>query len=72
MHYLSHRMAKRAKARGEPIPEPLAELNEEETTVLREVYETVGGRTSYLARVARADDMLGEYFLESVLMCRGS
>lgn len=28
--------------------------------ILRRVYEMVGGRTSFLSRVARADDMLGE------------
>lgn len=54
-------MAKRAKAKGEPIPPPLTELDDEESTVLREIYETVGGRTTYLARVARADDMLGAW-----------
>ncbi|OCF61028.1 hypothetical protein L486_00672 [Kwoniella mangroviensis CBS 10435] len=32
----------------------------EEDDVLKRVYELVGGRTSYLARVARADDMLGD------------
>ncbi|WWC94615.1 hypothetical protein V866_001462 [Kwoniella sp. B9012] len=32
----------------------------EEDDVLKRVYELVGGRTSYLARVARADDMLEE------------
>lgn len=57
-------MAKRARARGEPIPEPLTELSEEESTVLREIYETIGGRTSFLARVARADDMLGGLLAE--------
>ena len=32
----------------------------ESDEVLRQVYERLGGRTSYLAKVARADDMLGE------------
>nr|XP_019003167.1 uncharacterized protein I203_04204 [Kwoniella mangroviensis CBS 8507]OCF66628.1 hypothetical protein I203_04204 [Kwoniella mangroviensis CBS 8507] len=32
----------------------------EEDDVLKRVYELVGGRTSYLARVARADDMIGD------------
>ncbi|WWC89167.1 uncharacterized protein L201_004085 [Kwoniella dendrophila CBS 6074] len=32
----------------------------EEDGILQRVYELVGGRTSYLARVARADDMLEE------------
>ncbi|OCF32981.1 hypothetical protein I317_04303 [Kwoniella heveanensis CBS 569] len=32
----------------------------EDDDVLSRVYELVGGRTSYLARVARADDMLAE------------
>nr|ODO01229.1 hypothetical protein L204_01957 [Cryptococcus depauperatus CBS 7855] len=32
----------------------------ESDQVLRRVYELVGGRTSYLARIARADDMLEE------------
>lgn len=36
------------------------DLELENDSVLRRVYELVGGRTSYLARVARADDMLGE------------
>lgn len=36
-------------------------LELESDSVLRRVYELVGGRTSYLARVARADDVLGEY-----------
>ncbi|WVQ82082.1 hypothetical protein IAT38_004210 [Cryptococcus sp. DSM 104549] len=35
-------------------------VNVESDEVLRRVYELVGGRTSYLARVARADDMLAE------------
>nr|KIR85318.1 hypothetical protein I308_04578 [Cryptococcus tetragattii IND107] len=34
-------------------------LELESDSVLRRVYELVGGRTSYLARVARADDVLG-------------
>ncbi|OWZ51164.1 hypothetical protein C356_02307 [Cryptococcus neoformans c45] len=37
-----------------------SELELESDSVLRRVYELVGGRTSYLARVARADDMLEE------------
>jgi hypothetical protein len=32
----------------------------EEDEVLRRVYELIGGRTSYLSRVARASDMVGE------------
>ncbi|WWC70154.1 uncharacterized protein I206_104101 [Kwoniella pini CBS 10737] len=32
----------------------------EDDKVLKRVYELVGGRTSYLARIARADDMLEE------------
>lgn len=36
------------------------DLELENDSVLRRVYELVGGRTSYLARVARADDMLEE------------
>ncbi|WVQ86539.1 hypothetical protein IAS59_000252 [Cryptococcus gattii] len=36
------------------------ELELESDSVLRRVYELVGGRTSYLARVARADDVLEE------------
>jgi hypothetical protein len=32
----------------------------EDQGILRRVYEMVGGRTSYLVRVARADDMLAE------------
>ncbi|WRT66519.1 uncharacterized protein IL334_003478 [Kwoniella shivajii] len=36
------------------------ERNVEEDDVLRRVYELVGGRTSYLARAARSDDMLEE------------
>jgi hypothetical protein len=32
----------------------------ESDEILRQVYERLGGRTSYLAKVARADDMLGE------------
>lgn len=32
----------------------------EDASVLRKVYEMVGGRTSYLVKVARADDMVEE------------
>lgn len=32
----------------------------ESQDVLRRIYEMVGGRTSYLVKVARADDMLEE------------
>jgi hypothetical protein len=33
----------------------------ESDEILRQVYERIGGRTSYLAKVSRADDMLGTY-----------
>ena len=36
------------------------EVPVEDDKVLREVYELIGGRTSYLGRVARAPDMLEE------------
>jgi hypothetical protein len=36
----------------------------ESDEILRQVYERLGGRTSYLAKVARADDMIGEFRLE--------
>ncbi|RXK39317.1 hypothetical protein M231_03396 [Tremella mesenterica] len=36
------------------------EVKVESDDILRQVYELVGGRTSYLARVARAPDMLDE------------
>lgn len=32
----------------------------EDDNVLRRVYETIGGRTSYITRVARANDMISE------------
>ncbi|KAL7421907.1 hypothetical protein Q5752_003679 [Cryptotrichosporon argae] len=48
-HALSHRLGIKAQD---------VELEGED--VLRGVYDMVGGRTSYLARVARADDMLAE------------
>lgn len=32
----------------------------EDDNVLRRVYETIGGRTSYITRVARAGDMISE------------
>lgn len=35
----------------------------ESDRVLRRVYELIGGRTSFLTRVARAGDMLREYSL---------
>lgn len=35
-----------------------AELESDE--ILAKVYERIGGRTSYLAKVSRADDMLGK------------
>jgi hypothetical protein len=34
----------------------------ESDEILRQVYERTGGRTSYLAKVSRADDMLGAFF----------
>lgn len=40
---------------------PLDEVEIEGDEVLRRVYELVGGRTSYLSRVARASDMVGEF-----------
>ena len=33
----------------------------EEEDILRRVYEMIGGRTSYLSRVARAPNMLGQF-----------
>lgn len=39
---------------------PLAEVPLENDSLLWNIYQSVGGRTSYLARVARADDMQGE------------
>jgi hypothetical protein len=38
---------------------PVDNLNIEGDDIMRRIYETVGGRTSFLSRVARADDMLG-------------
>lgn len=38
-----------------------AEVEVESDEILSQVYERVGGRTSYLAKVSRADDMLGQY-----------
>lgn len=34
----------------------------ESDEILSQVYERIGGRTSYLAKVSRADDMLGTAF----------
>jgi hypothetical protein len=38
---------------------PIDKIKIEGDEILRRVYETVGGRTSFLSRVSRADDMLG-------------
>lgn len=40
---------------------PLDDVEVESNEVMRRVYELVGGRTSYLSRVARASDMVGEF-----------
>lgn len=42
---------------------PYADLPVEGNDVLGRVYEMLGGRTSYLSRAARADNMLGELCL---------
>lgn len=39
---------------------PMDEVQVEDDSVLRRVYETIGGRTSYITRVARAGDMISE------------
>lgn len=36
------------------------EVEVESDEILNKVYQRVGGRTSYLSKVSRADDMLGE------------
>ncbi|KAK4683814.1 hypothetical protein P7C73_g6405, partial [Tremellales sp. Uapishka_1] len=43
------------------------EVRVEDESVLKRVYELIGGRTSYLARAARAEDMLAEaeYMIQS-------
>jgi hypothetical protein len=38
----------------------ISKVQIEPDEILRKVYEMVGGRTSFLARVSRANDMLGE------------
>jgi hypothetical protein len=43
--------------------EPLEQTRIESDSVFRQIYEIVGGRTSYLARIARSGDMLGELTL---------
>lgn len=37
---------------------PADQVQVEDDNVLRRVYETIGGRTSYITRVARAGDMI--------------
>ncbi len=37
------------------------DISVEGDDILRKVYEMIGGRTSYLSRVSRAEDMLGKY-----------
>lgn len=37
---------------------PMDKVQVEDDNVLRRVYETIGGRTSYITRVARAGDMI--------------
>lgn len=40
----------------------LDEVEIESDEVMRRVYDLVGGRTSYLSRIARASDMVGELY----------
>ena len=40
----------------------------ESDEILRQVYERLGGRTSYLAKVSRADDMLGKQLIHRHLL----
>ncbi len=54
----SLRALRRLRSRSHPEVEP--------DSVLSQVYHLVGGRTSYLARVARAPDMLGGWLIEQL------
>lgn len=47
---------------------PGQEVKVESDEILRRVYETIGGRTSYLSRVARGGDMLGRSVFRTRLM----
>lgn len=38
-----------------------SDVEVESDEILTKVYERIGGRTSYLAKVSRADDMLGAF-----------
>ena len=44
---------------------PLDEIEVEDDSVLKRVFDLVGGRMSHLTRVVRADDMLSESHRES-------
>jgi hypothetical protein len=54
LHYL--RLQNLSRKHLDPAERPAVEDEE----VLRRVYEMVGGRTSYLVKVARAENMLDE------------
>lgn len=54
-----------AKSEGTGEGEVEVEVEVESDEILSQVYQRVGGRTSFLSKVSRADDMLGESLLLS-------
>lgn len=52
------RMRKQNQLRQHPGV-PVEEVPIEDNAILWKIYQAVGGRTSYLARATRAEDMLG-------------
>ena len=54
---LRHLRQQALRLRHPGVPETEVQIEGDE--VMRRVYELVGGRTSYLARVARSENMLG-------------